>query len=85
MILLSLLFSASVSICVDDTYTLKAEITPLKATQSVNWSSSNTSVATVDVDGTVTAKKAGTVTIKATSALNSNKYGTCNVSLSITV
>ena len=60
-------------------------MSPLKTSQSINWSSSNTSVATVDVDGTVTAKKAGTVTIKATSTLNSNKYDTCDVSLSITV
>lgn len=76
---------SSVSICVGNTYKLNAEVSPLKTSQSVNWSSSNTSVATVDVDGTVTAKKAGTVTIMATSALNSNKYDTCNVSLSITV
>ena len=48
-------------------------MSPLNATQSVNWSSSNTSVATVDADGTVTAKKAGTVTITASSKLDSSK------------
>ena len=74
---------SSVSICVGNTYKLKAEITPLKATQSVNWSSSNTSVATVDANGTVTAKKAGTAVITATSTLDSSKKASCTVTVNM--
>ncbi|MEE1019109.1 MAG: Ig-like domain-containing protein, partial [Acutalibacteraceae bacterium] len=72
---------SSVSICVGNTYKLKAEVSPLKTSQSVNWSSSNTSVATVDADGTVTAKKAGTVTITAKSSLDSSKKASCTVTV----
>ena len=47
------------------------------APQTVTWSSTNTSVATVNSSGVVTALAVGTTTIKATSTYNSNKYGTC--------
>lgn len=40
---------------------------PSTVTAEVNWTSSNTSVATVSADGTVTAVKAGTVIVTATS------------------
>jgi len=46
------------------TGTLKATVAPLGADQTVNWSSSDPSVATV-ANGVVTAVKAGTATIKA--------------------
>jgi uncharacterized repeat protein (TIGR02543 family) len=46
---------------------LKATVVPSNATnKKVNWSSDNTSVATVDVSGKVTALAAGTATITAT-------------------
>lgn len=51
------------------------------AAQTVNWSSSNTSVATVDNTGKVTAVAAGTATITATSTVDTSKKGTCTVTV----
>jgi len=45
---------------------LSATVAPFNASQSVKWKSSNTNVAIVDSDGTITAKKAGTALITAT-------------------
>lgn len=68
---------------------LKGEKTQLKATvkgqtgfynQGVTWKSSNTSVATVDSKGNVTAKKAGKATITATEKGGSKK-ATCSVTV----
>lgn len=49
--------------------------------QTVSWSSSNTSVATVSALGVVTAVATGTATITATSQLDSSKSGTCTVTV----
>ena len=49
------------------------------APQTVNWSSSNTSVATVSSSGVVTAVGVGTCTITATSTFNSEKKGTAEI------
>ena len=49
------------------------------APQTVNWSSSNTSVATVSSSGVVTAVGVGTCTINATSTFNSGKKGTAEI------
>ena len=47
----------------------------------MKWASSDTSVATVAADGTVTAVKAGTATITATAADGSGKSATCTVTV----
>lgn len=49
--------------------------------QAVIWSSGNTNVATVNSSGVVTAVATGTTTIKATSQLDSSKWGTCTVTV----
>ena len=49
--------------------------------QTVNWSSSNTSVATVSASGVVTAKATGNATITATSTVDGTKSGTCTVTV----
>ena len=49
------------------------------APQTVNWSSSNISVATVSSSGVVTAVGVGTCTITATSTFNSEKKGTAEI------
>ncbi len=50
-----------------ETLQLSARVKPNAYAQDVNWSSSDTSVATVDANGLVTTLKEGTVTITATS------------------
>jgi hypothetical protein len=62
--------------------TLVATIAPSNATnKTVNWSSSNTAVATVDNTGKVTAVAAGAATITATSAANSDAKASCAVTV----
>lgn len=61
------------SMYVGDTITLSAVVTPNDAdNKKVVWTSSNTSVATVDSYGKVVAKKSGSVKITATSSSNSS-------------
>ena len=77
------------------TLQLRATLEPSGATGTVNWTSSNTSVATVSNSGLITAKTAGTATI--TASVNSfsdtceitvieaiNNYGTLENPLTIT-
>ena len=61
---------------------LTATVTVINgAAQTVNWTSSNTNVATVSSSGVVTAVARGSCTITATSTVNSNKSASCAVSV----
>lgn len=61
-----------------ETYKLGVYVYPTNATnKTVTYSSTNTSVATVDQNGNVRAISTGTTVIKATS--KNGKYGVCNV------
>ena len=66
------------------TFTLTTTITPANSTdKSVTWTSSNTTVATVDNNGVVTAIANGNATITATTNDGSNLSATCNVVVAI--
>lgn len=59
--------AAEKELTVGDTFTLQASVLPEDASDpSVRWTSSDESVASVDADGTVRAKQAGTAVITAT-------------------
>ena len=58
-----------------------AEVTPSYASTSVNFYSSDESIATVDEDGRLTAVGAGTVTIVAKSKLNSSRKGRIEITV----
>ena len=66
---------------VGKSYTLTKTVSPSNAVTSYTWSSSNTSVATVDGNGKVTAKKAGTATI--TVKTSNGKTATCKVTVNL--
>ena len=76
------LSESTVGIVEGSTYKLTATVLPENTTdsKSVSWSSSNSEVATVDANGTVTAKRAGTVVITATST--NGKTAGCTVTVS---
>jgi uncharacterized protein YjdB len=59
--------------------TLKATRNPSGAKETITWKSSNTSVATVNSSGKVTAVKAGTATI--TAQTSNGKKATCKVTV----
>lgn len=62
--------------------TLTVTVKPADATnQDVTWKSSDTSIATVSEDGTVTAINAGTATITATAADGSGISASCNLTV----
>lgn len=63
------------------TFQLMAEVSPKEANQAVSYKTSNSSVTTVDQNGLITAKKAGTATITVT-AKDGGKKVTCAVTIS---
>ncbi len=69
------------TLSIGGTYTLIATAVPSNAdSKAVVWSSSNSSVASVDSFGKVTAVSAGTATIKATT-VDGNKVASCTVTV----
>ena len=72
---------SSATLTEGDTATITATVLPENTTYSkdVSWSSSNSAVATVDANGTVTAKSAGTAVITATS--ENGKTASCTVTV----
>ena len=75
------LSKSSTSIVAGNSETLTATVNPSDATdKSLNWTSSNTAVATVS-GGVVTAISAGMATITATSVSNPDKKATCAVAV----
>ncbi len=71
----------TVSLAVGATRSLTATVSPSNATnKTVNWTSSNSSVATVSSSGVVTAKAVGSATIVATTA-DGGKTAYCTVSV----
>ncbi|MGN0812590.1 MAG: Ig-like domain-containing protein [Candidatus Coproplasma sp.] len=73
--------TASLKMGATESVTLTATVAPANATnKAVSWASDNTSVATVDQSGVVTAVSAGTATITVTTA-DGNKTATCVVTV----
>lgn len=68
---------SSLSVAEGSSKYLSARVYPSNASQKVSWSSSNTSVVTVDGIGKVTGIKAGTAVI--TASTSNGKKGTCTV------
>ena len=65
-----------------DTFQLSAEVAPANASnKTLNWSSSKTSVASVDANGLVTAKSVGSAIITARAADGSNVSTSCIVNV----
>lgn len=62
--------SGKQTVVVGKKITLKASVSPSKASQNVTWKSSNSSIATVSSKGVVKGIKEGNVTITATSKAN---------------
>ncbi len=73
---------ASLSLQPNETSTLTATVLPSDAdNKEVEWTSSNTAVATVSTSGKVTAVASGTCTVTATAKDGSGVKGTCHVTV----
>lgn len=74
--------NSSLSLGVGETSQLSASVYPTTATnRSVNWTSDDTSVATVSSGGLVTAKSAGTAVITCKAKDGSGKKATCTITV----
>lgn len=71
----------STNLNVGDQITLVATVSTGTTSRSVTWTSSNTSVATVDTNGRVTAIGGGTATVIATSVANSAVKGAAAITV----
>lgn len=75
--------ATSKTLAVGESFTLKATVEPSDAdNKKVNWSSSNTTIATVDKDGNVKALKAGSCKITATTD-DGGYTADCEITVSI--
>lgn len=73
---------ASATLDINDVVSLAVALAPSNTTnKSVTWESSDTSVATVDENGNVTAKTAGTATITATSVADTSLTDDCSITV----
>lgn len=74
--------AAAERIFVNESTTVQANVTPSNASRpDISWSSSNPEIATVEANGTITAKKAGTVTITAAAEDGSGIRGACTITV----
>ncbi len=65
-----------------DTYKLEAEVQPETVSQEVEWSlAKTTDVVSIAPDGTVTANKPGTASVKAAAKEKPEVFGTCDVTV----
>jgi len=70
---ISIAGAATRSMAAGDTLNLRATVAPADADQTINWSSNNRNVATVNANGRVTAVGTGTATITARSACGTHR------------
>ncbi len=76
-------YTAKTIYTIGNRFGLKATVSPATAyNKAVTWSSSNTAVATVNTNGTVTAKSSGMATITATAKDGTGKKASCVVTVS---
>lgn len=74
---------ATLSLAVGEDADLEAVVTPIGASQLVNWTSSDQAVASVSATGLVTAMADGIATITATSVADGTKTDTCAVTVTV--
>ncbi|CAI8969181.1 phage tail tube protein [Pseudomonas soli] len=72
---------STASVAVAATTNLAATVAPVGATQTVTWSSSDVSKATVSTSGVVTGVAVGSATITATSTVDGTKKGTAAITV----
>ena len=73
----------ALALVVNGTETLTATVNgENNPSQAVNWTTSNSNIATVSSSGLVTGKATGSATITATSALDNTKSASCTVTVS---
>ena len=72
---------SSLELTEGQTAQLSATVSPADASQEVEWASQNTSVATVDDSGLVTAVTKGNARIYARSKSNTDKQGWCEITV----